>query len=217
MEKKNNSGILVGILIGIIIMLLVFIGLFATGNISFKSTSTGGNGQASNNIIENNMEEKPTNNTDSNTNNTLKYKGESFIGYYQILNSDYFSESKFVSGKYTSFNLEIKLSEDGTAKVAYKIDDQGHITEHQYDATYELIKTLDEQIDGDYYKSLQLTFTSKEANSDSNISFLERTTYNPASNPKDGSQSFAKSLVFKHGADSIIPRMVDESKIILLK
>ena len=38
MEKKNNSGMLVGILIGIIIMLLVVGGLFATGTIGFKST-----------------------------------------------------------------------------------------------------------------------------------------------------------------------------------
>ena len=38
MEKKNNSGMLVGILIGIIIMLLVVGGLFATGTIRFKST-----------------------------------------------------------------------------------------------------------------------------------------------------------------------------------
>lgn len=46
-EKKNNSGMLVGILIGIIIMLLVFVGLFATGTISFKSTTTSDNGQTS--------------------------------------------------------------------------------------------------------------------------------------------------------------------------
>ena len=212
-EKKNNSGMLVGILIGIIIMLVVGIGLFATGTISFKTTTTNNNEQTS----ENDKIDTTTNNIDSEKQNAFKYKGQSFIGYYQILNYDYFTESKYVSGKYTSFNLEIKLSEDGTAIVAYKIDDQGHITEHQYDATYELIKNLDEQIDGDYYKLLQFTFTSAEAKSDNNISFLEKTTYNPASNPTDGSQSFAKSLVFKHGADSIIPRMITESEVKLLK
>ena len=40
MEKKNNSGLLVGILIGIIIMLIVGIGLFITGTVNFKSTTT---------------------------------------------------------------------------------------------------------------------------------------------------------------------------------
>ncbi|MEE3343700.1 MAG: hypothetical protein VZS44_06400 [Bacilli bacterium] len=40
MEKKSNSGLLVGILIGIIIMLVVCIGLFATGTVSFKEIKT---------------------------------------------------------------------------------------------------------------------------------------------------------------------------------
>ena len=48
MEKKNNSGLLVGILIGIIIMLIVGIGLFITGTVNFKSTTTD-NKQTSNN------------------------------------------------------------------------------------------------------------------------------------------------------------------------
>ena len=48
MDKKNNSGMLVGILIGIIIMLVVCIGLFVTGTVSFKSTTTD-NKQTSNN------------------------------------------------------------------------------------------------------------------------------------------------------------------------
>ena len=47
MEKKNNSGMLVGILIGIIIMLVVGIGLFVTGTVSFKSMTTN-NGQSNN-------------------------------------------------------------------------------------------------------------------------------------------------------------------------
>ena len=48
MEKKNNSGMLVGILIGLVIALLVVGGLFATGTISFKQTTTTDNGQSSN-------------------------------------------------------------------------------------------------------------------------------------------------------------------------
>ena len=44
MEKKNNSGMLVGILIGIIIMLVVVGGLFATGTIGFKTTTTDNGG-----------------------------------------------------------------------------------------------------------------------------------------------------------------------------
>ena len=49
MEKKNNSGMLVGILIGIIITLLVVGGLFATGTIGFKTSTTTDNGQTSEN------------------------------------------------------------------------------------------------------------------------------------------------------------------------
>ena len=45
MEKKNNSGMLVGILIGLVIALLVVGGLFATGTIKFKITTTSDNGQ----------------------------------------------------------------------------------------------------------------------------------------------------------------------------
>ncbi|MEE3342644.1 MAG: DUF5991 domain-containing protein [Bacilli bacterium] len=58
-EKKNNSGMLVGILIGIIIMLLVFVGLFATGTIGFKTSTTSDNDQASenDNQIDNNKNE----------------------------------------------------------------------------------------------------------------------------------------------------------------
>ena len=52
MEKKNNSGMLVGILIGIVITLLVVGGLFATGSIGFKTSTTTDNGQTSNNTTE---------------------------------------------------------------------------------------------------------------------------------------------------------------------
>ena len=49
MEKKNNSGILVGILIGLVIAIIVVGGLFATGIIIFKSTTTTDNGQTNGN------------------------------------------------------------------------------------------------------------------------------------------------------------------------
>ena len=59
MEKRNNNGILVGILIGIIIMLLVIIGLFATGAINFKTTTTNDSEKTSeNNQTDNNEETK---------------------------------------------------------------------------------------------------------------------------------------------------------------
>ena len=48
MEKKNNSGMLVGILIGLVIALLIGVCLFATGTIGFKTTTTD-NGQGSEN------------------------------------------------------------------------------------------------------------------------------------------------------------------------
>ena len=49
MEKKNNSGMLVGILIGLVIALLVVVGLLATGTIGFKTSTTTDNGQISEN------------------------------------------------------------------------------------------------------------------------------------------------------------------------
>lgn len=60
MEKKNNSGMLVGILIGLVIALLVGVGLFATGNINFKTNANTDNKQAedSNNITDNNSNGK---------------------------------------------------------------------------------------------------------------------------------------------------------------
>ena len=65
MEKKSNSGLLVGILIGIIIMLVIFIGLFATGTVSFKSTTTTDNKQTSEN-------EQNSENNDDTANNDSK-------------------------------------------------------------------------------------------------------------------------------------------------
>lgn len=53
MEKKKNSGMLVGILIGLVIALLVGVGLFATGTIGFKTDVNADNGQTSeNNLAE---------------------------------------------------------------------------------------------------------------------------------------------------------------------
>ena len=59
MEKKNNSGLLVGILIGIIIMLLVIIVLFVTGTISFAKTTNNNEQTSENNQvnIENTLSE----------------------------------------------------------------------------------------------------------------------------------------------------------------
>lgn len=48
-NEKKNSGMLVGILVGFVIALLIGVGLFATGTISFKETSTNNNGQSSEN------------------------------------------------------------------------------------------------------------------------------------------------------------------------
>ena len=77
MEKKNNNGILVGVLIGLVIAIIVVVGLFATGTISFKSTTTADNGQSSenqdsiqeDNEITNNLtivlDENPTKNNEN--------------------------------------------------------------------------------------------------------------------------------------------------------
>ena len=52
MEKKKNSGMLVGILIGLVIAVIVVGGLFVTGAISFKSTTTNDNEQTNENTVE---------------------------------------------------------------------------------------------------------------------------------------------------------------------
>ena len=76
MEKKNNSGMLVGVLIGIIIMLLVFVGLFATGTIGFKTTANTDNGQ-------NNLTSK-TNFSNEDTKDEVKeYSYDKVAGYYE--------------------------------------------------------------------------------------------------------------------------------------
>ena len=57
MEKKNNSGLLVGIIIGLVIALVIGGCLFATGNISFK-TNTTNNKQTSEKKDINNQQKK---------------------------------------------------------------------------------------------------------------------------------------------------------------
>lgn len=76
MEKKNNSGILVGIIIGIVITLLVVGGLFATGTVSFKTATTTDNGQTNeNNQINKKMTEEEATTIVKNvfTNSTVQY------------------------------------------------------------------------------------------------------------------------------------------------
>lgn len=64
MEKKNNSGILVGILIGLVIALFVGVGLFATGTINFKTNT--------NTDKEQTRENNQTNAIENTTNNTTQ-------------------------------------------------------------------------------------------------------------------------------------------------
>lgn len=79
MEKKNN-GILVGILIGIIIMILVFIGLFATGTIGFKTSTTTDNEQTSENSETNNNTPDEQN---SSVQEEIKKNYEYFVGKWE--------------------------------------------------------------------------------------------------------------------------------------
>lgn len=87
MEKKNNNGLLVGILIGIIILLLVVIVLFATGTISFKTTTNNKQTSDKNEItvdndILNNTYLEFINKKEYNVENILEeYKKVSYIIY----------------------------------------------------------------------------------------------------------------------------------------
>ena len=63
-NEKKNSGMLVGILVGLVIALLIVVCLFATGTISFKTSTNANNGQT----IENNQ----TNNNDTVSNSTAQ-------------------------------------------------------------------------------------------------------------------------------------------------
>ena len=49
MEKKNNSGLLVGIIIGLVIALIIGGCLLATGTIGFKTNITNNNEQTTDN------------------------------------------------------------------------------------------------------------------------------------------------------------------------
>ena len=71
MEKKNNSGILVGILIGIVITLLVVGGLFATGTVSFKTATTTDNGQTNENNQTDEIRDNSIKEVDEPTKNKL--------------------------------------------------------------------------------------------------------------------------------------------------
>lgn len=172
------------------------------------------------NTINNNSETNTTvdTTTQETPNPKNNYEGESFIGYYQLLNEEYFSISKYDSNKYTTLDLEIQLLSNGTAKVAYRLEDNGNYTSKQYNANYTLEKVDEMEIDGDHYRSLKLTYTSDEVNKDDVISSISNyITYNPANNPTDGTEAFPKSLVMRGGAGNLIPRMVKSSEIKYLK
>ena len=206
-QEKIESGKSRKILLiaGIVVLLIVAFGLgFYRGL------------DSDDNKISNQTSEEEGNTTND---EPLKYSGQSFVGYYQVLEYEYFDTSKYDPNKYSKISLEIQLIEDGKAKIAYELNDEGNITSNQYDATYELVNTLTEEINGDHYKTLELSFTSPEANDDSVISFLSNTsiTYNPATNPTDGSQPFNKSLVFRHNGNNMIPYMVNVDEIKYLK
>ena len=104
MEKKNNSGILVGILIGIIIMLLVVGGLFATGTIGFKTNTANNNGNINTNSSEDN-------NIDKSSAQSKDIDKSSEIIYYQW----YPEEDESTGGSHSVDILELNV--DGTAKL----------------------------------------------------------------------------------------------------
>ena len=193
MKDNNKKNIITALLIIIIISILVI--LFATNTINL------------NYLIQENS---------TNENNTAKYKEETFVGYYQILNHQ-FASSNPNPNLYIDF--EIQLLEDGTAKVAYLLNDNGNKTTNQYNATYTLEETLPKESNGDYYKILKLEYTSSEILNDNIISKLSTNiTYNPASNHDDASQALPKSLVMNDENDGyIITYMVNSNEIKLIK
>ncbi|MBR3161631.1 MAG: hypothetical protein IKF19_02750 [Bacilli bacterium] len=135
--KKNNNEILVGILIGIIIMLLVLVGLFATGTISFKTTTINENGQASENKYEDTsdtsndtIEEETTKKVDDEQlgNNNCKYLQADIeklvLNYYIKLNG-----SKADNGE--AYQVE-SLLENNKYNVRIKHLQGDHITTDEY-------------------------------------------------------------------------------------
>ena len=123
MEKKNNSGMLVGILIGIVITLLVVGGLFVTGTIGFKTNTTNNNEQNKSSNTENNevSNNEVSNNEDSLINNT-------YIGYFRndkiaysttlvLLDNNEFKicmRTECLEGKYTVDGNKLSLTTNST-------------------------------------------------------------------------------------------------------
>lgn len=209
MNKDNNKNMVIALLVVIIVILLALIIILVTNTGNLNTTSNSVNNELNENIIDNDV----NNNTD---NNNQIYSEESFIGCYQLLNFD-FDVSKYDSTQNSLISYEIQLLEDGTAKIAYELNDNGNITSNQYNATYTLVSTLDEEIDGDHYKTLKLSYNSTDIENDSIISSISTDiTYNPAINPSD-SQSYPKSLVMKGGAGNMILYMVTNGELKYLK
>ena len=52
MEKKNNSGLLVGIILGLVIAAIIGVALYSSGTISFNNKSANNNKETNNNSIK---------------------------------------------------------------------------------------------------------------------------------------------------------------------
>ena len=92
MEKKNNSGLLVGIILGLVIAAIIGVALYSSGTISFNNKSANNNKETNNNSIKINelkdyvydAEYKYNNKyTEYNRNGTEKIE-DSNIDYYGI-------------------------------------------------------------------------------------------------------------------------------------
>ena len=107
MEKKNNSGMLVGILIGIVITLLVVVGLFATGTIGFKTSTTSNSIQKDENKSETTSNEKIDSALENSLYKMLGIIEDSTWGdclNYMLSSNDYKTNAKQIFGLYASNN-----------------------------------------------------------------------------------------------------------------
>lgn len=152
MEKKNNSGMLVGILIGIIIMLLVVGGLFVTGTIGFKTNANTDNGQTS----ENNQ---PDN---SDITSSEEYDAESIAKEKMPVAISLANQDKIASTYCGSFKDDDVITVDTDVEYVKVIMDASSMFNTLEELKEHLRKNVSEELITKYFKTSDNRYLEKD-------------------------------------------------------
>jgi len=212
MQENRNKKVLIALIVVIILILIVICISLLSGKINSKSNNVSKN----NTPTSENRTEKNNNSTEENENEQEIIKDDSakkIIGYYQLLNSD-FAISKYDSSQNSKIDLEVQLLKDGTAKIAYQLNDNDNIIKKQYNLSYTIESKSATQINNDHYRVLKLQYPSKEVAQDNVFSKISANiTYNPASQEKYTKDSYPKSLVIKGELGSMSLYMIESDEV----